>query len=496
MHRQVLLLRRRTERGNVLIMTACSILLLLGVMVLAIDLGYLLNGKAELQNALDAAALAAVTQTHVVIARPALPPPVPSYDQVQINLIQQTAQRFGRLNTVRLPPHDGSTAAESRAIELNVNDIDLSGRGNVPPVISVTTSVALPTLFAGVFGFQNIDVRATSTARLVPVNGGTGLISGGAVDVSAGGYGDMVSGCWRPLLIPDSYIDPNGIVRRPTVEVDFATGGLRIQPPPDGSFYRSRFVGNSAAYPFVDLWQASAPAVPGTPSDPTSVTSLRDFDPLDPNSNIMGLKTELRGRYFPDPNNVNYIKADYRIVNFAATFNQLGLPAAGEQAYYGYCGRVQVGQAVTVFPIYQDDGVYSRMRDLRVYAATSPYDARTKDAGGALEAYGYITTPPVCNGCRFTTPNTHPLIIPVLLCNPFEFYAKTELGINRGGVGDADHFTVTNIGALFIESAGYDGDIQGRFIREIMAGGTQIAPGSIPSDNLRLLPVSAKLVRQ
>src|SRR5581483_3019144 len=229
--------RLRTERGNVLIMTACSILLLLGVMVLAIDLGYLLNGKAELQNALDAAALAAVTQTHVVIARPALPPPVPSYDQVQINLIQQTAQRFGRLNTVRLPPHDGSTAAESRAIELNVNDIDLSGRGNVPPVISVTTSVALPTLFAGVFGFQNIDVRATSTARLVPVNGGTGLISGGAVDVSAGGYGDMVSGCWRPLLIPDSYIDPNGIVRRPTVEVDFATGGLRIQPPPDGSFY-------------------------------------------------------------------------------------------------------------------------------------------------------------------------------------------------------------------------------------------------------------------
>ena len=79
----------------------------------------------------------------------------------------------------------------------------------------------------------------------------------------------------------------------------------------------------------------------------------------------------------------------------------------------------------------------------------------------------------------------------MLLCNPFEFYRRY-----KGYISDSAPMTVTNIGVLFIETAGFDGDIQGRFIREVITGGTQPVPNSIPSAQQRLLPVSARLVRQ
>ncbi len=487
---------RRAERGNVLILTAVTLVLLLGITALAIDLGYLLNGKAELQNALDAAALAAVSQTHVVINT--LKPGV-NYDQERLKLIVKYAQKFAQLNEVRRDSANGNNQINLDGHTGSNPNIDFSGRETEPPNTSIVinSQVELPTFFARIFSFNNVTVSATSRANLVPVDGGTGLISGGAVKINASGYGDVVSGGWRPLLIPDSYFDAGGTVQRLIVESYFENGltKLRIRPPTDGSYYRSRFADNSPSCPFVDLWQESAPAIPGTPP-PDIVTSLRDvFYGSDSLNNIMGLKLTpaLRGRYNPDSaNNPSYKKADYRIVDFATSHSQSGLPSAGELAYYGYNGRVRVGDVMTVLPIDQDGGVYNRMRDLRADAVTTPIDGSTT---GALDKFGYLTT--ICNGCRFTTPNTHPLIIPVLFCNPFEFYRKTELQLSSNcGGGNLNQFTITNIGALFIDTAGIDGDIFGRFVREMVGGGTQVVPGSIPSAQLHLLPTSARLVRQ
>ncbi len=478
-----------------LILTAVTLLLLLGITALAIDLGYLYNGKAELQNSLDAAALAAVSQAHVVINTNKSGV---NYDQERRNLIVNSAHKFAQLNEVRR-----DSASANNQVNLSTNtgsnpNIDFANRETEPPNTSIALNyqVQLPTFFARILSFNDVTVSATARANLVPVDGGNGLISGGAVGASGNAYTAVVSGGWRPLLIPDTYLDANGILQRLVVESypDNGQFRIRVRPPTDGSFYRSRFAGNSPACPFIDLWQANSPAIPGTPP-PYTVTSLRDvFYGSDFPGNLMGVKLDplVQGRYQPDLNNPSYKKADYRIVDFATTYHQNNLPAAGEQAYYGYGGKVRVGDVVSVFQIDQDYGVYDGLYRLRFNAVATPYDGNTT---GALLKFGYVTT--TCNGCRFTTPNTHPLIIPVLLCNPFEFYRKTELQIG-GNCGNSNltQFTVTNFGALFIESAGFEGGITGRFVREMVVGGTQIAPGSIPTAQLRLLPVSARLVRQ
>jgi len=49
----------RGERGSILVITALSLVALVGFVGLALDLGHLYVVKTELQNAADAAALAA-----------------------------------------------------------------------------------------------------------------------------------------------------------------------------------------------------------------------------------------------------------------------------------------------------------------------------------------------------------------------------------------------------------------------------------------------------
>ena len=53
---------RKGERGSVLAMTAISMLSLLLATGLAVDISHFYTAKAELQNAADAAALAAASQ--------------------------------------------------------------------------------------------------------------------------------------------------------------------------------------------------------------------------------------------------------------------------------------------------------------------------------------------------------------------------------------------------------------------------------------------------
>jgi len=54
--------RRRRRSGQVVVVFALALIILLGICVLAIDMGRLFTSKAELQNAVDSAALAAASQ--------------------------------------------------------------------------------------------------------------------------------------------------------------------------------------------------------------------------------------------------------------------------------------------------------------------------------------------------------------------------------------------------------------------------------------------------
>lgn len=455
---------RRSERGNVLIITAASLLLILGLAALAIDLGSLLNGKAELQNALDAAALASVSQTRVVIANNTT-----KKNLGEIPLLYKYAKDFAKLNEVRFKSQGGTSQ-----IVLQDENIDISQRGDADPMPSIAASyqTPLPTFFAHLLGFSEVSVNARAEATLVPVNGGTGLISGGAI-MPQGSSGPVVSGGWRPILIPDSYfvLDDTGNILR---EERLRIVNNQIQAPPDRAVYRSRFAAKGAGYPYVDAWQAANPLVPGINSY-TEVTSLRDaFFPNDTSLNIIGLQITIFS-------NADLQLADHRMIIFTDPTETADL------AFYGFSDKVTVGQTVNTLPPGDNAGVYFRLRDLRNTVTSSmPYNGDL-DAGKPL-SYGYVTT---CTGCRFETPNTYPLIVPVLLCNPFDFYRKA---INPA---QGNAFTVTNIGAFFIEAAGGDlssGFITGRFVREMIVGGTAVNPASY--NYPWLLPASARLVRK
>lgn len=480
---------RRSERGNVLIITAASLLLILGLAALAIDLGSLLNGKAELQNALDAAALAAISQTRVVIPVQ----PREDYRKEQRDLVINYAKKFAGLNQVR----QVSGQSDGSIMLAENTDIQLVGTANDTSGVVITKQITLSTFFAGVLGFNRVTIGARAEAVINPVNGGTGLISGGAVETdSQGNYGGVVSGCWRPLIIPDTYFIPDssapcnegyGTMSR----LAYNSFTRDFVPPAPGAFYRSRFAGTGSGYPYVDSWQADQPATPGNNCNPT-VTGLRDASVASTSTtlnNLMGVQFQLVGTPAAAPG-----LADYRIVDFAASGFQVSQPV-NNQTYYGFCGKVLVRQGqdtvVSVLPLgaSQQQAVYDSLQKLRKDAFPPDFNEQPDFAdNGKLFKFGYITSAATCTLCRFKTPNTHPLIIPVLLCNPFEYYRKI-----KGIIPDDGKLTVTNIGALLIETSG-DGLITGRFVREVLTGGNAIAPASFPYSYM--LPASVRLVRK
>jgi hypothetical protein len=376
-------------------------------------------------------------------------------------------------------------------ITLNPADIDLLGTYNQIPDITITKQVALPTFFAGILGFTGVGVSAQAKATLVYVDGGTGLISGGRAKLGAEGLpGAVVSGGWRPLILPDTYFEPVG----PSCPCGAACGALKqlsfnpsytdLIPPLNGSFYRSRFAPATATYPYVDSWQEGSPGVPGTNCNPTP-TGLRDTfgtTLVSTLNNLMGQKFRLEGNPAIAPG-----IADYRVVNLAATYGS-GAGSVGDQAYHGYTGQIKVGDKVTVFDVNVTDVQTAQDQLYALWTDATAYALPDKSDTGKLFKFGYVTT---CSGCPFETPNTHPLVIPVLLCNPFEYYRKMK-GIETIDPTNPNQLTVTNIGALFLDT------VSGRvidcwFVREMFVGGTPVAAGSVPYP--WMLPASARLAR-
>jgi hypothetical protein len=93
----------------------------------------------------------------------------------------------------------------------------------------------------------------------------------------------------------------------------------------------------------------------------------------------------------------------------------------------------------------------------------------------------------------YRVPNTHPLILPVLLYNPMIWRIEAD--------GEAaTELVVTNFGLFFLKEVTLQGDLVGYFVREIIAGGIPIAPGNMSGDSAspefkrRYLPMSVQLI--
>jgi len=313
--------------------------------------------------------------------------------------------------------------------------------------------VPSPTLFAGVFGLSRVRIGAAATATLLPVEGGTGTIASGS------GPG----GCWRPLFLPDTFYDAGN-----NVMIVDEPGLYTRRPTETGDYYRSRFAGGA---------RASNPLFVDPLGGGPFVTGLRDTQldsEIDGQRTIMGRQTVLfRPKY-------------YKIANFSGLRRDQSLyplSSLGDVIKFGYCGQIRVGDRIPVY-LSNDQPTYDQVK--------RELTQMRQDLGDFIEPdterlFHYVKS------SGYPEPNTHPLILPVLLYNPMIWRVEADAEA-------ATELVVTNIGLFFLTEVTLEGYLRGYFVREIIAGGTPIAPGNMSADvatpefKRRYLPMSVQLI--
>jgi len=130
---------REDENGQMLVMTALSLLLLLGFLALAIDVGVLFRAQRNMQIAADAAAVAAALNN--------------------------------QYSTTSTPAAAADAAALANGVAstyVTVNNPPVSGWHTGVGYVEVIVSKPNPTYFMSVFGFSSLNVAARSVAGIVP----------------------------------------------------------------------------------------------------------------------------------------------------------------------------------------------------------------------------------------------------------------------------------------------------------------------------------------
>jgi len=142
----------RDQRGNIAVLFALLTVPLLGFAALAVDVGHLYVTRMQLQGAADAAVLAAL-------------PELPDLDNARATAIQ-----YAETN---MPAKAHGAVLQSSDVEIGTWDPDsrtFTAGGAAPDAVRVVTRRAaangnpVPTAFAGLLGFNEVDVTAESIA--------------------------------------------------------------------------------------------------------------------------------------------------------------------------------------------------------------------------------------------------------------------------------------------------------------------------------------------
>ena len=180
----------KNERGISLVFFALTMFVILFLMGLCIDVGYLYVVKGELQNAADAGALAGAG---TIFPQNSLPPPT-SFPEPDFDQAQTVAKAFvekskaagnlltdGDIESIKTGYYnlsDGQGTIQDTSIVPSGNcsdsgmactsDLDCPTSGacmiqDVPAVL-VTVKKTVPTFFATVFGFDSFEPRASAVA--------------------------------------------------------------------------------------------------------------------------------------------------------------------------------------------------------------------------------------------------------------------------------------------------------------------------------------------
>lgn len=180
----------RGRGGQVLFVTAATLLALLGFAALSIDIGLLYHARTEAQRTADAAALAGAG---AMLQSPG-----------DLNRVRATVIRFASANTIRgdsvvLLPEDVEVLPDSQLVRVRI-------------VRSADRGSGVPTLFARALGFREINVQSEAWASSFPA---------GAVN------------CLLPLAIPDRWSEGPGLSNWPSSTDTFQPMDGDIYLPPD-----------------------------------------------------------------------------------------------------------------------------------------------------------------------------------------------------------------------------------------------------------------------
>jgi Flp pilus assembly protein TadG len=235
----------RSETGQTLVLFALFIIVLLGMIAIGLDGGRLYDERRRAQNAADHAA---TTAAHAVC-----------------ELGQSTAA--------------GSAAGLASA---NENGYNNNGSTNTVTVIhdastddrfTATIETTIPTTFAQVIGFANLDTGATATAECQDEPGGSGPGAIYAGGTSCGGGSSL-----RNVEISGNDHIVNGLTRSNGSFYNGGSGSDFINTPPDPSVeYVGTFYGGGPSNTYTAPAEDIGPAVPSpqwpsgwSPADQTS----------------------------------------------------------------------------------------------------------------------------------------------------------------------------------------------------------------------------------
>ncbi|MGH9800451.1 MAG: TadG family pilus assembly protein [Blastocatellia bacterium] len=419
-----------------MMLTALMITVMIGFMALSIDLGFAFSARGQFQNGIDASAVAAAAALRLAIESS---DPGPQ----QQTVAEQLAVDFAKFNQVRryADPAKDSPAPNANDIVITAGNVTVGVNGDLPTV-KVDSSIPVPTLFAGMFGLNGFNVSAAATASVVAIDGGVGTIGAG-ISPSLGG------GCWSPIMLADTFFDSSNNVHW----AGDPARGADEWPTQFGDYYRSRFAaGARNTAPYIDAYSGGVGAY---------VTGVRDtklISDIDANKTLMGRYIEIKPKF-------------YRIANLtslpvmSANGLSTGSYSVTDAAKYGYCGQVRVGMDMTVYGK-DDTAVYDQARLGLQSVKTNTLDSDFLDPT-PLNSFRYIKT------SSYPVPNTHPMVIPVMLFSPVEVARNPDAALLR----------VTNIGMFFMQEVRDDGTLYGFFVREVFAGGTPVAPANMAIDS-------------
>lgn len=145
---------RRDESGQMLVLTALSLVALLGFMALAVDVGLLFRAKRQVQTAADAGAIAGALEY--------------SYNgTTNIGSVAGTSVTNNGV-TLSYTPSLNTGCPSTTANCAIVNTSSITGYHNTPGYVQVIAVQPNPTFFMGMFGTSNVRVSASAIAGIEP----------------------------------------------------------------------------------------------------------------------------------------------------------------------------------------------------------------------------------------------------------------------------------------------------------------------------------------